>query len=673
MVGTGPSRKHPVFLHRSLVLASLLILLTVTTTLGDPTDPIIGRPVTDKVADAGIFGLNVTNLGYVGNAFSEPNLPSGEYPLNSNVEHLYLAGIWVGASTLNDTIFVSTGAQDASSLNAGDTNREFDVPTGSLAAEYGVVEWSNLQNAPNYHPDALATEHIELAFYDNIIVESGNHTPLGVKVVMRALTWESAHADDFVILDYKIINVSGSDLFDVYLGFWNDTMVGNTELTNPYESGQGPPWNYYDDKNGGWQPGDVAGDPDIWMSYEHDADGDEEMATSWIGTRVLGTVPEPYALEDVAPVSYNVWRFRGVPERDTWYLPVGEQEELPGKYQIMANGEFDVDPPGLEQPVFAVESNWVSLMSTGPFPVFSPGDTLGFTIGLICGADSLSLLENSKVAQLAYDEGFQIPAGPPSPLLDIEYGDDTITLAWAPGDSVGQNNEGEWVPLISDDPRRSPEHHISLITNQPDFQGYRVFRYQGESFTADPNLQATLVAQFDVIDGVGFDTGLPPLGADGKRRFTDDFLLDGFPYWYSIISYSAPNVDEGLPEYPSGFNANAVLVYPGPAPSPVGEGPRVGVFPNPYRAASYFDDQVGEQELGRKIWFTNLPERSRIQIFNLSGDLVTTLDHDDPWEGMEAWDLLSGPQRAIASGLYIYVVEDLATGELQRGKLVIIK
>jgi hypothetical protein len=29
--------------------------------------------------------------------------------------------------------------------------------------------------------------------------------------------------------------------------------------------------------------------------------------------------------------------------------------------------------------------------------------------------------------------------------------------------------------------------------------------------------------------------------------------------------------------------------------------------------------------------------------------------------------------RAIATGLYIYVVEDLNTGEIQRGKLVIIK
>ena len=61
------------------------------------------------------------------------------------------------------------------------------------------------------------------------------------------------------------------------------------------------------------------------------------------------------------------------------------------------------------------------------------------------------------------------------------------------------------------------------------------------------------------------------------------------------------------------------------------------------------------------------------QVFNLNGEVVKTLNHDDPTSGQEPWDLLSDPVRAIATGLYVYVVEDLETGEIQRGKLVIIK
>jgi len=52
---------------------------------------------------------------------------------------------------------------------------------------------------------------------------------------------------------------------------------------------------------------------------------------------------------------------------------------------------------------------------------------------------------------------------------------------------------------------------------------------------------------------------------------------------------------------------------------------------------------------------------------------VRTLQHDDPLEGKFAWDVLSEYGRAIATGLYVYVVENLDSGEIQRGKLVIIK
>jgi hypothetical protein len=99
----------------------------------------------------------------------------------------------------------------------------------------------------------------------------------------------------------------------------------------------------------------------------------------------------------------------------------------------------------------------------------------------------------------------------------------------------------------------------------------------------------------------------------------------------------------------------------------------VGVYPNPYRAGSLFDGRLGTIEKKRRIWFTGLPPRCTIKIYTLVGDLVQTLHHDDPVLGQREWDLLSSYGRVIATGLYIYVVEDLDTGEVQRGKLVIIK
>ncbi len=622
----------------------------------------------------GIIGVAVTNLGYVGNGFSTPHQPSCEYPLNSNVEHMFLAGLWVGALAPDGTIHVSTGAQDAANLVDGDDMREFVDAEGEP-----VHVWTNSQNPPEgmrFHEDALATQHIQVVFDDYADVASGSHEPLGLKVILRALAWGNPYADDFVILDYAIINISGNVLRDVYVGLWTDTTVGNTTINDPYDPQAPVDWDFYDDNNGGWGPADwvpdperytPAADPDIWMMWERDDDGDDNMATSWVGTRFLGIVPAAEPAVDVPPVSYNAWRFRYVPDYDDVYEE--DQELHPGKYQIMSNGDFDVGETQDEN--FEITSDWVCLLSTGPVPFLAPDDTIRATFAIVCGPDSTGLLANSKVAQLAYDQGFSLAAGPPSPVLDVAYDDNTVLLKWAPGDSVDADT-GEVLP--ADDPRRSPEYHISDVTNKMDFQGYRVYRFQGETITEDPYTLATLVAQYDKIDGIGFDTGLPPVDASGRRVFSDDHLLDGFPYWFSITSFSAPDLEEGLPEFQSGFNENSVLVYPGTSPATSRNQRRIGVFPNPYRAGSYFDAEHGQVELGRKIWFTGLPVKCRIQVFNLAGDVVKTLYHHDAVFGQEPWDILSEPKRAIATGLYVYVVEDLNPPyEIQRGKLVIIK
>jgi hypothetical protein len=671
-------------LVRSFLTRPAAVLAAVVAIALVPAVPASAQTVyRDLLTDVGLLGLNLTNLGYFGNAFDNRNQPSGEYPLNSNVEHIYRGGIWVGARAPDGVLRVSTSAQDANGLQEGDDIREFanfypgdpsDDPNHP-SWDDTVKVWSNSQNALNYNINALSTKHIEVFFKDLIVSETGNHSPLNIKARLRALAWGSPYADDFVILDYTLVNNSGGELRDVYLGMWIDTTVGNTQENSPYDTPN--LWQFWDDVNGAWGPvglvdaeHSVTSDPNIWMAYEHDADGDEGMAPSWIGYRLLGTSEPPAPEPDKRPVSFNMWRFRGVPERDDEYEdPDAPGSILQGKYQVMSNGEFDV---GVTQEFdYTAASNWVSMMSTGPFPSWAPGDTLTITYAIVAAPDSLELLSNSKVAQVAYDDGFTIPTGPPSPILEFSTRNNSVIIHWAAGDSL--DAEGQALPL--DSPLRSPEHHISQITGREDFQGYRVYRYQSLSITGNPFETATLVAQFDRIDGTGFDTGLPPLDPDGRRRFEDTGLLDGFPYWYAITTYSAPDTEDGLPEFESGFNENAQLIFPGPAAAGEGVAVGIGVYPNPYRAASMFDTRgsSGTSEIGRKLWFTGLPARCSIQVFTLAGDLVKTIEHDDPSSGQEPWDLISEPVRAIASGLYIYVVTDHDTGNVHRGKLVIIK
>ena len=657
-------------MRRSQGIAILAIVLAGL--LGSSRDA-RATAITNKYTNAGLIGVTITNVGYVGSAWRTPGQPSCEYPLHSNVEHMFAGGIWVGAVNAAGERHVSTGYQDASTAAAGDLLREFDA-FADADTLHRMTEWSNRVNDPLYDVRALATQQYNCYFNDYTQSETGNHTPLGVEVDMRTFAWGNPYADDFIIIDYAVINVSKTELRDVYLGFWADLTVGNTQLNDPYDSQAASRWNYYDDVNSafgaaGMVPDKytVDGDPNIWMAIDHDADGDEGLATSWVGYRLLGTTPAPTVPDGERPVSYNAWGFRHLPAEDDWYYENGDSTTplLPGKYQIMGNRDFDVGQT--QDTDFTIPSDWISTTCTGPFPTLADGDTIHISFAIVCGADSLSLLNNSKAAQVAYDDGFRIPQGPPSPILKVDYAQDSVILHWTPGDSLDATGHD----LPSDSPLRSPEHHISTVTGRPDFEGYRIYRYQGNAIPEDPYNVAELVAQYDRIDGVGFDTGLPPLNDQGEREFVDTGLLDGFPYWYSVVCFAAPDVVAGLPELQSGFNENAQLVYPGPGPVEEG-GAGVGVYPNPYRAGSMYDDRL-EGELGRKLWFTNLPARCSIKIFTVAGDLVKTLHHDDDASGQQAWDVLTENNRPVASGLYIYVVENLDTGDVQRGKLVIIK
>jgi D-lyxose ketol-isomerase len=96
------------------------------------------------------------------------------------------------------------------------------------------------------------------------------------------------------------------------------------------------------------------------------------------------------------------------------------------------------------------------------------------------------------------------------------------------------------------------------------------------------------------------------------------------------------------------------------------------------------------------IWFTNLPKMAEIRIFTLAGDLVDVLQHDSPTYagadienidqyksptfggGEHAWDLITQHDQALASGLYLFTVENQdekssSFGKIKEGKFLIIK
>lgn len=100
----------------------------------------------------------------------------------------------------------------------------------------------------------------------------------------------------------------------------------------------------------------------------------------------------------------------------------------------------------------------------------------------------------------------------------------------------------------------------------------------------------------------------------------------------------------------------------------------VKVVPNPYIIWNEWQTQFVQ----RRLKFINLPNRCTIRIFNLNGELVRTLLHNDTSEGGvsndlggdEWWNILNEYRQLVASGVYIFHIES-DIGE-QVGKFVIL-
>jgi hypothetical protein len=249
----------------------------------------------------------------------------------------------------------------------------------------------------------------------------------------------------------------------------------------------------------------------------------------------------------------------------------------------------------------------------------------------------------------------------------------------------------------------SPEGYIDPVLGRADFEGYKIYRARVTQDNQNRGLRdlLELVGQFDLVDSIGFNTGLEyirlpePEVIDGDPmyyKFTSDNLLDGWQYIFAVSAFDTGDPETNLPSLESSPLINYQRVFPGPQPEPRA---KVGVFPNPYRAYSLWDGRGadGPKERQRMINFFNLPGRCTITIYTLAGEIVDIIHHDaatyngsdiewyDDYSegegvfsgGLHSWDVVSESDQAIATGMYLYTIKDDETGDIQKGKIAIIK
>ncbi len=298
-----------------------------------------------------------------------------------------------------------------------------------------------------------------------------------------------------------------------------------------------------------------------------------------------------------------------------------------------------------------------------------------------------------------------LPAPPPSPRLHIVAESKQATLYWT----------------------RHPEESKDPLTQKKDFEGYRIY---ARSKTVTDNPKWTLLGQFDQKNEIGYNTGFEHIkipreeatvtqvnGMDTTYayqifnsdtsyykiidrdtvfyRFVNQGIKSGWPERnvYAVTSYDKGDPTTGLESLESNIITNLTYVIAGKRPQSetAQKNTQVGVYPNPYKARAVWDG-FGERE--RMIWFYNLPSRAQIKIFTLSGELVDSFKHNaHSYQGTDinnlksvsargniefsggehAWDLITKWDQAVATGLYIFTVENLENGKIQRGKFLIIK
>jgi hypothetical protein len=157
----------------------------------------------------------------------------------------------------------------------------------------------------------------------------------------------------------------------------------------------------------------------------------------------------------------------------------------------------------------------------------------------------------------------------------------------------------------------------------------------------------------------------PYTDATPNPALTGSILSNPYPVmWFCTINRRADNKWNEA----SGSNEFLILanhvntpsdVFSFKAPAPISSAEmqkasaeKVGVFPNPY----YAFNPAEINRFVRFVTFNNLPPRAKIRIFNLAGQLVRTLDKDDPSQFLR-WDLNNKDNFPVASGLYIAHVE----------------
>lgn len=580
-----------------------------------------------KIHDRGQLWETMKDNGQIGGLYSSfqfyPSMdwPGGPETLpNKDEQRSYMqgAGVWIGGTNPDASVFLD----EMGPFTYVDQGTFFDM-----------TEVENFIGQPDYDPNE-AEETITAHWI----------TSRGIDVQRISRAWSYPQFADFIILEYIFTNTSSDNLTDVYFGFpylirpsyqdvvvqggWGDNFNLDDELVG-YDAQRGLLYAYDD------QPSMET----TWSYGNYWSAKDELRTPGYAGFAALYADPAAGDQTQPATVFYaqalnNVQRLTlaNRREQDLYAILNGSdrslmdelnQGEVLSPFMLLGYGPYDL---GASESI-----RIVMVEAVNGIPLEEAVKGIASQAKLPAGLDSLQ--NTIDRAQALVDSGF-VPdkLAPPSP--ETEYfvlpSTQEIVITWSP-------EFDDWV-----DP----------LTSKQDLKIYRVYRSDRSFIGPFEKLRDIDLTRSYNVERY-FDNDL------GKWKYTDDRVDVGVGYFYAVTSVDNEGNESGF----TNRNTDQLVTARQPAENTL----NVSVFPNPFRLVSGLPT-AGEES---SIVFTNLPEKCTIRIYTVSGDLVRTLEHNNPNSGEEVWDQLSDSRQKTAAGAYLYTVQsDVGNA---KGTLLLIK